>query len=169
MIFVTIGTGAFPRLITKMDEIAGKTNENVVMQIGCTKYIPQNAEYFEFLNFEDMVDFIRKSRVVVCHDGAGSIMTVLQLGKPVIAVPRLKRYGELFYENSGEFIKELIDQGLTIKAIYDIGDIEAALRNTDSTACYLDTENQKKLVSALKEYINQLQKQKVGSYQGASK
>jgi UDP-N-acetylglucosamine transferase subunit ALG13 len=47
MIFVTVGTHyqGFDRLIRKMDEIAGKIEEDVIMQIGSTQYKPINAKY----------------------------------------------------------------------------------------------------------------------------
>ena len=51
MIFVTTGTHSqgFDRLIQKMDEIAGKINEEVIMQIGSAKYKPKNAKFFNFI------------------------------------------------------------------------------------------------------------------------
>jgi beta-1,4-N-acetylglucosaminyltransferase len=47
LIFVTVGSAlkgvVFMRLITKMDEIAGKIEEEVVMQIGSVPYEPRHA------------------------------------------------------------------------------------------------------------------------------
>ena len=45
MIFVTVGmhTAGFERLVKKMDEIAGKIDEEVIMQIGGTS-IPRKTQ-----------------------------------------------------------------------------------------------------------------------------
>ena len=53
MIFVTDGTHyqGFDRLITKMDEVAGKIDDEVAIQIGSSKYHPKNAKWFTFLRF----------------------------------------------------------------------------------------------------------------------
>ena len=50
MIFATIGTHniGFERLVVKMDEIAGRIDEEVVIQIGSTRYTPKHAGYFDF-------------------------------------------------------------------------------------------------------------------------
>jgi beta-1,4-N-acetylglucosaminyltransferase len=52
MIFVTVGLHyqGFDRLIMKMDALAGMIDEEVVMQIGSTKYKPENAKYFDFVD-----------------------------------------------------------------------------------------------------------------------
>jgi UDP-N-acetylglucosamine transferase subunit ALG13 len=71
-----------------MDEIAGRIDEAVIMQIGETTYKPKNARYFRFTSNEEIDRLYEDTRVVVCHAGVGSILTTLEHGKPVIAVPR---------------------------------------------------------------------------------
>jgi len=57
LIFVTIGTmvkvNEFTRLIKKMDEVAGRLDEEVVMQIGSVPYEPQHAKHFNDASYQE--------------------------------------------------------------------------------------------------------------------
>lgn len=159
MIFVTVGmhTQGFDRLIKKMDEIAGKIDEEVIIQIGSTEYQPRNAKYFEFIeDFQEVQELNRKARVVVCHGGAGTIITALEQGTPVIAVPRLKRYGEHFNDHQFELVDALAEEG-RIRAMYDVDELEDALHNVGKNPVHVGSEKIR-LVSALKKYIRKLEK-----------
>lgn len=157
MIFVTIGNGyGFIRLIRKMDEIAGKMDERVIMQIGCTKYKPKNAKYFRFLPKKEIEGLYKNARVVVCHDGVGSIITALQFGKPVIAVPRIKKYREIFYNNQGDFANKFAKERL-IMVVYDVKNLKFLLENINSKNLMKMYKSEKKLVYKLKEYLDQLE------------
>ena len=76
MIFVTVGTHnqGFERLIKKMDEIAGRIDEEIIMQIGYTNYKPKNTKFFEFLGFHDLIEMYQKADIIITHGGAGSLL-----------------------------------------------------------------------------------------------
>lgn len=95
MIFVTTGVQMpFDRLICKMDEIAGRIDEEVIMQIGQSQYIPVHAKYFRLMENDKIKKLNRDARVVVSHAGIGSILTALEQHTPVLILPRLKMLGE---------------------------------------------------------------------------
>jgi beta-1,4-N-acetylglucosaminyltransferase len=96
MIFVSLATMHmdFARLVRKMDEIAARTGERVVIQTGLATTLPLHAEHFAFKPREELAALIAESRVVVTHAGIGSVIDVLKAERPLIVVPRLKRYGE---------------------------------------------------------------------------
>jgi len=117
----------FPRLLQKMDEVATSLNEEVVMQVGHTGFQSKNARSFVFTNdATEMEELVRRSRLVVCHGGVASIMLALRMGKPVIAVPRLRRYHEHHDDHQIEVVQALARQG-RIVAIYDIEDLPATV------------------------------------------
>lgn len=157
MIFVTVGlhTQEFERLIKKMDEIAGKIDEKVIMQIGHTKYKPKNAEYFDFESYEKIQALNREARVVVCHAGAGSIMSVLEQGTLVIAVPRLKKHGEHIDDHQLDLVRTLAEEG-KILAVYDVDDLEKALEDVNENP--IKIKKDKRLVNFLNGYIRGLEK-----------
>lgn len=96
MIFVTVGTMHldFARLIRAMDAIATRMGERVVMQTGLATTTPAHCEHFAFRPREDIARLIAEARVVVTHAGIGSVIDVLTAKKPLIVVPRLRRFGE---------------------------------------------------------------------------
>lgn len=96
MIYVTVGTHHqdFSRLIRAMDDIARETREHTIIQIGMSTYSPQHCESFEFIPRESALDHCRQARLIVTHAGIGSVIDALSAHKPLIVVPRLKRYRE---------------------------------------------------------------------------
>lgn len=98
MVFVTLGTQdkEFKRLLEHIDlEIEkGTIKEKVVVQKGNTKYESKNMELYDFLDREEYEKFIKECSVLITHGGVGSILTGIQYGKIVIAVPRLSKYKE---------------------------------------------------------------------------
>jgi UDP-N-acetylglucosamine transferase subunit ALG13 len=96
MIYVTVGTMFldFPRLVNAMDEIARDTREQVIVQTGMGKTLPAYCEHFDFKPREEVLEIQRGARVVVCHAGIGCVSDALRMQRPLIVVPRLKRYNE---------------------------------------------------------------------------
>ena len=159
MIFVTVGNhyDGFERLVKKMDEIAGKIDEKVIIQIGyTTKYKPKYAEYFDFKTYPEIQELNQKTRVVVCHGGEGSIITAIEQGTPVISVPRLKKYGEHNNNHQLEIVHAMAEEGKII-AVYDVNKLEKVLRTISTNPVHMGSERMK-LVNALKEYIHGLEK-----------
>ncbi|VVB97674.1 UDP-N-acetylglucosamine--N-acetylmuramyl-(pentapeptide) pyrophosphoryl-undecaprenol N-acetylglucosamine transferase [uncultured archaeon] len=157
MIFVTVGLMfGFENLIKEMDNIAGVIEEKVVMQIGNTSYEPKYAEYFRFASKKEIDVLYYNARVVVCHAGVGSILTALEHDKPVIAVPRRKKYGESVDDHQLEIAKEL-EREEKITVIYDVRELERALLNvSDSFGAKIEPGI--RLAKALREYLIDLNK-----------
>ncbi len=154
MIFLAVSTFGFDRLVKKMDEIAGSIDEQVVMQIGRGKYVPRNAEWFDFVNEEEFRQWCRKARIVVTH-GAMTMIDALEQGTPVIVVPRLKKYGEVIDDHQLYLVKELESEG-KIAAIYDVEGLERTLKTMSDRPVGLVKDS--RLVSAIKGHIAEWQK-----------
>ena len=121
MIFVTVGmhSAGFERLVRAADEMASFVEEAVIIQRGGTQYTPKFSEYFDFADEVQMLDWLSRARVVVAHGGAGSILNTLQAGKPLVVVPRLKRFGEVIDDHQMELAEALVRQGRTV-AVTDL-------------------------------------------------
>ena len=152
-ILVTVGTASLPRLVEEMDDIAGKIDKKVIMQIGKTNYKPKNAEYFDFKPYPEMQELNQKARVVVSHAGVGSIITVLEQATPVIVVPRLKKYKEANDNHQLEIANVMAEEGKII-AVYDVNELEDALERLDTTQ--MNVKRDTKLIKELEEYINNI-------------
>jgi UDP-N-acetylglucosamine transferase subunit ALG13 len=90
MIFATVGAqGPFDRLIRAIDAWAGLRNRpDVFAQIGSSKYRPIHIETTPFINSTEFRSRVEKAQLIVAHAGMGSIITALELGKPIIVMPR---------------------------------------------------------------------------------
>jgi UDP-N-acetylglucosamine transferase subunit ALG13 len=144
----------FDRLIKEMDSIAQRTDEEIIMQIGESSYIPKNAKSFKFASKEVMDSLYERSRVVVCHAGTGSILCAMERCKPIIVVPRRVKHGEHVDDHQLDIAGELEKEDL-ITVVHDVSEIEKLLQNV-SSASGKNIGGSKTLVKMLKEYINGL-------------
>ena len=158
MIFVTVGTHyqGFDRLIKKMDEIARKINDEVIMQIGYSRYEPRNAKWFKFLEYNKLVKLIEKSDVVICHGGAGTLLDALNFNKPVVIVPRLSKFSEVYDDHEIELAEALEAMGKAI-AVYDIDELEDAIEKAKLLR-YKPVNRDKRLINFLREYLRGIEK-----------
>jgi beta-1,4-N-acetylglucosaminyltransferase len=160
MIFVTIGVLPFPRLIIKMDEIASRIDEEIIMQIGSTKYKPNNAKYFTFKErYTEIQELNKKARVVVCPASGGSLMTAIEQGTPVVVVPRLERFKENLFDDD-QLVKVFDNEGLLAGVVYDIDELEKTLEKVKVVPRYMETTNKERLITFLRNYFDEIGRNK---------
>ena len=97
MIFLTVGTlFPFDRLVEAVDNAVAKgfIKENVFAQIGKTDFEPKNLEYVEALDKDMFEQKVTKADYLISHAGIGSITTALERNKPLLVMPRMKRFKE---------------------------------------------------------------------------
>jgi UDP-N-acetylglucosamine transferase subunit ALG13 len=90
VIFVTVGAQMpFDRLVRTVDQWAGnRGRDDVFAQIGPTDYRPTAIQWTKYLRPEEFRRRYEAASVIVAHAGTGSIITALQLGKPILIMPR---------------------------------------------------------------------------------
>ena len=113
MIYVTLGTMFldFRRLIDKMDEIASNSGEEVVIQLGMSKTIPPHCDHFDFKPHDEAIALQRRARVIVAHGGIGATLDALEVRRPLIIVPRCKKYGEHMNDHQVEIAEAIARRG----------------------------------------------------------
>lgn len=117
MILVTLGTQKFAmnRLVEAMDKLAAKLKgEEVFIQTGNSTFKPVNCQYSQFVDSSEFKKMIEECSLLITHAGVGSIMTGINAGKPVIVVPRLKKYGEHVDDHQTQIAKAFCDKGCVI-------------------------------------------------------
>lgn len=89
-IFVTVGAQMpFDRMVRAIDEWAGVRNRSdVFAQVGPAEYIPSHIQWTRFLEPPEFAEHYRNARVIIAHAGTGSILQALELGKPILVMPR---------------------------------------------------------------------------------
>lgn len=94
LILVLCGTQKqdFTRMIKLVEEVSDL--EEVVVQAGHNQYQSDKMEVFSFVSNDKIQKLYEEADLIVTHAGAGSMLQAIQNHKKIIAVPRLKEYGE---------------------------------------------------------------------------
>lgn len=155
MIFVTLGSQKFQfnRLLKAIDEL--KINEEMFAQIGYSDYIPKNYAYKRFLNRDEFSSWEEKADIIITHGGTGAIIGAVKKGKKVIAVPRLKKYGEHVDDHQ----LQLIEQFKNLNLIYSCQDTNELKKAIDIVRCttYNSYEsNTANIINSIESYIRGL-------------
>lgn len=159
MIFVTVGNDfrSFNRLLQKIDEISTRLSQPILIQRGYSNYIPQNAKSFDFVPYDQAVEYIRTSDLVISHAGIGTIILCQKIGTPLIIVPRRKELGEHFNNHQLEIIEVLKNR--KYENLYPLEDEihleEKILEILKKEKKPLSSENQgrKQLIKTIREFI----------------
>lgn len=96
MIFATVGTQLpFDRLVKALDDWASEhKHTEVFAQIGCSNYRPRTLKHERFLKPSGFKHYLDKATLIVAHAGIGSILSALEIGKPVLVLPRQAEFRE---------------------------------------------------------------------------
>ena len=124
MIFATVGTQLpFDRMIKAIDKWNKKQGlSDCFAQVGIGGCETSSIDFAETLTPSQFAKQIAKCKVIVSHAGMGTILTALQLGKPIVIMPRLASQGE--HRNDHQLATAENLRG--ISGIY-VADDEAAL------------------------------------------
>ena len=124
MIFLTVGTQfPFDRLVRAVDEVVTQTgfDERIFAQVGTTSYRPRNFEAVPVLEKTLFDSYLLRANGIISHAGMGTIAVALEHKKPLLVMPRLKKYGEvvndhqlsmaLQFSKLGYFIRKFFCEG----------------------------------------------------------
>lgn len=98
MIFLTVGSQLpFDRLVRAVDELfdEGILRERVFAQISHGTYRPKNFEAVVSLDKRSFDRTFETCSAIIGHAGMGIITMALDFGKPLLVMPRQKRYQEV--------------------------------------------------------------------------
>jgi UDP-N-acetylglucosamine transferase subunit ALG13 len=96
MILVTVGTQLpFDRLIKAVDQWSSlNPHHEVEGQYGDSGYTPESFPGSSFLDVSEFNAKVARADLLIAHAGMGSIITAIEMMKPIVVMPRLARYGE---------------------------------------------------------------------------
>lgn len=133
MILVTVGTHyqSFERLVKAADEYAATTDEKVVIQRGFTEYACKHAECFDFCQKDRMSELLGEADVLVMQGGWGALRESIDMGKRIVAVPRIE--GVEHVHDQEQIVRKLEELGCVL-AVYDIADLPAKIEKAKTFA-----------------------------------
>lgn len=129
MIFLTVGTQfGFDRLVKAADTAIGQglINQPVFAQIGDGQYKPRHMEYVSMLNKQDFDRQVEQCSAMISHAGIGSITQALEKGKPLLVMPRRKKFKEVVNDHQVD-TAEVFERLGHILAAHDEQDFFAKL------------------------------------------
>ena len=146
MIFVTVGTVVpFDRLVRAVDEAAGAgiIDEEMFAQVGRGGYRPKHMPWSEALERDVFGEYMARADRLIAHAGTGTIFEALEAGKPLLVMPRLRRYGEIVNDHQvgtarrfGELGHVLVaeDEGEIAGKVGELGTFVPRAREVDGRA-----------------------------------
>lgn len=122
MIFVTVGTQdkQFKRLLEEVERLIknGRIIDTVIAQIGNTKFKTdldsKHMHLIEFTTPREIESIIQNADFIITHGGVATIIEALNMGKKIIAVPRLKKYKEHVNDHQLQIIENFSKSGYII-------------------------------------------------------
>ena len=130
MIFLTVGTQfPFDRFVRAVDNIfdQGLIDEEIFAQIGETTYKPHNFESVASLDKNLFDKRLKDASSVISHAGIGTITMALSNNKPLLVMPRLKKYGEVVNNHQAAIAKRFSELGHLL-IVYDVKDLPNGIR-----------------------------------------
>ncbi len=156
MIFVTVGHQMpFDRLVRTVDEWAGDTGRSdIFAQIGDTVFQPRFISYDHRLAPKKFNQCIEKADAIIAHAGTGTILTALEMGKPILVMPRRAKLLETRNDHQVATARYFREIGKTTVAMNEnelrsiLDDIKT-LKSNDLISSHASTD----LISAIKNFI----------------
>ncbi len=131
MIFVCVGSREyqFNRLLSKLDELIaeGKRKDTIFAQIGKSDYLPKNYNYERFIPADKFKEYQYNADLIISHGGTGALIGALKMGKHIIAVPRLAKFGEHIDDHQIQVSKVLAEEGY-LRCVIDIDELYGAIK-----------------------------------------
>lgn len=156
MIFVTLGSQKFQfnRLLQAVDNLILQEiiDDVVFAQIGFSDYNPKYYHYKQFLDMEEFAHMEGSADIVITHGGTGTIIGAVKMGKKVIAIPRLKKYGEHVDDHQIQLIKQF-EQMNIICPCYDMDELGNALQLIHLHTYNIYKSNTDKIIDSINKYI----------------
>jgi len=135
MIFLTVGTQfPFDRLIKMVDDAIrhGFIEDEVWAQIGQSSYRPRNFEKSaKFLEKHIYDQWMLKASKVISHAGIGSITMALDQAKPLLVMPRLRKYGEVVNNHQMDIAQKFEQCGYLLAA-YNVEEMPEKIKSLKS-------------------------------------
>lgn len=156
MILVLLGTqnNSFHRLLEEVEKNIenGIINEEVIVQAGYTKFESDKMKIIDLMSKEQLSKFQDEASLIITHGGVGSIVSSIEKGKKVIAVPRKHEYGEHVNNHQEEIVKDFNDKGYII-GIKEVDDLKQALINSKDFEPVKYQPNNKKMLKIIEDFI----------------
>ncbi len=157
MILIMLGTqnNSFHRILEEVDRLIDSNiiKEEVIAQTGYTKYKSRNIKTIDFMPNEELEKLEQQANYIITHGGVGSIISSIEKGKKVIAVPRLKQFGEHVNDHQLDIVQSFDKMGYII-GIASISQLEEAIEKIKTFQPKKYIQNTGNIIKIISEFID---------------
>ena len=159
MTLVLLGTqnNSFHRLLEEVQKNIdnGNIKDEVIVQKGYTKFESPDMKIYDQVSAEKMKELVKQADLIITHGGVGSIITAIEQGKKVIAVPRKKKYKEHVNDHQRQIIKVFSEKKYLI-GIENVDELEDAIKNIAKFEPAKYENNNQKMINIIENFIEKI-------------
>ena len=109
----------------------------------------------DLMSKEELAEYQDKASLIITHGGVGSIISSIEKGKKVIAVPRKHEYGEHVNNHQIQIIKDFTDKGYII-GIKNVEDLHDAIIKSKTFVPVKYQPNNSKMLKIIENFIENI-------------
>lgn len=156
-LFVPLGTQKFPfnRLVKALNRLVESgvySPQEIVMQSTIYEERPLFTHH-EIIPLETFNSYLDKAEVIITHSGVNSIISSMNRRKPLIIVPRMKKFGEHVDDHQIE-IADLMEQKFQVLVAKDMNGLTDLIEKAKHHAYKQYQSKNAELVEAIRDIIN---------------
>lgn len=158
MIFLTVGTlFPFDRLVMAVDKAVaeGLLEEDLIAQVGRGGARRRNIKCVEVLEKDEFDKYVNNASCLVSHAGMGSIIVALSHNKPLLVMPRRKKYGEAVNDHQVAIAKRLEELGHVLAA-YNEKDLPNKIKELKTFIPKPRKAEPEKVAAKIAEYLDSI-------------
>ena len=146
---------SFHRLLEEIDKLVKKgiINDEIIVQAGYTKYNSKNMKILGLMPKEELEKYQEKADLIITHGGVGSIISSIEKGKKVIAVPRLHEYQEHVNDHQIEIVEKYSNENLII-GCKQVSDLEKAIKKVKKFTPKKFERSNSKMLEIIERFID---------------
>ena len=107
----------------------------------------------DFVSSDEILNLEKQANCIITHGGVGSIIGSIELGKKVIAVPRLKKYGEHVNDHQIDIV-ESFNKLEYIIGIKDVSQLGEALKRVEKFEPKKYIQNTGNIIKIVEDFID---------------
>lgn len=158
MIFLAVGTQfGFDRLVKAVDEAIeqGDITEPVFAQIGPGAYLPKKMEYVVTLEKEAFDKTLNSCAAMISHAGMGNIALALKMKKPLLVIPRQRKYGEVVNDHQVDTARKFEQLGHILVA-YDTNQLPDKIKQLKTFVPKTRVPNRQGVIDRINQFLTEI-------------
>jgi UDP-N-acetylglucosamine transferase subunit ALG13 len=118
----------FDRLVKGVAALSPRKGRpsRMIAQVGKGGVQLNGMETSENIDFEQMTSLLGRAKIIFCHAGNGSLMSALEAGCRIVAMPRLADLGEHWDDHQQEIVRAFAARGV-IEVAETVEELQPAL------------------------------------------